>query len=53
MNAAQQIRSALGIEAGNYEKQQRNYSFTKKGPGRVHKLPRRAIIAQLSNDAGA
>jgi hypothetical protein len=37
MNAAQQIRQALGIEAGTYTTHtQRNASSTKSGPGRRH-----------------
>lgn len=37
MNAAQQIRKALGIEAGTYTTHsQRNASATKSGPGRRH-----------------
>lgn len=37
MNAAQQIRQALGIEAGNTAAfRQRNASATKSGPGRRH-----------------
>lgn len=37
MNAAQQIRQALGIEASNVTAfRQRNVSATKSGPGRRH-----------------
>lgn len=37
MNVAQQIRQALGIEAGNtVSHRQRNPSATKSGPGRRH-----------------
>lgn len=37
MNAAQQIRQALGIEVGNTAAlRQRNASATKSGPGRRH-----------------
>jgi hypothetical protein len=36
MNTATALRNALGIETAGYLKQPRNYSFTKKGPGRIH-----------------
>lgn len=50
MNIATQLRESLGIPS-RYTKEPRNYTFTKKGPGRVYHSKAVRIARKQRQDA--